>query len=264
MMFDADVAELDEIRRGRMAECWEAVAPTDEEIRQTYLRFQRRRRVTPKANTTVLKVAMALAQGFVLGVVTAAPAAWIANHTHRASVESPSAPREAHSGATRRSNRVRHPSVRPVPEANVPVGVFADPDVRVPQEAEANAAGVVHLNPRTDRVALHAVVPSEVLPAASERREGTSSGPADGPWVRAARAIAGSDFSTADEALRDLSADPDPQTRDAAELTRAEMWVAHGRQDGVRSTIERLVREGRTPLVRRRAAALLDRLTPSR
>lgn len=78
-------------------------------------------------------------------------------------------------------------------------------------------------------------------------------------WERAAEALRRDDFADADQAFDQLGHDPDPATRDAARLARAQLWIAHGRADQVRPVLEDLAKSGATALVRQRAEEFLTR-----
>jgi hypothetical protein len=81
-----------------------------------------------------------------------------------------------------------------------------------------------------------------------------------GPWERVAKALEAGDFSTADAALNDLTTSGDNHARDAAALARAQLWITQGRGGEARGTLQHLAQHGKTPLIRRRAAALLQGL----
>lgn len=85
---------------------------------------------------------------------------------------------------------------------------------------------------------------------------------AEGPWAKAAHALADSDFDRAERTLRALGTNSDPKVRDAADLALAQVWISRGQGAEFRSTVERLAASGSTPLVRSRAADLLRRLGP--
>ena len=77
-------------------------------------------------------------------------------------------------------------------------------------------------------------------------------------WQRAARALAEHDYVAADRAFAQL-ARRSGSTSDAASLSRAELWIARDRWDLARPTLESLVRTGSSPVVRQRAAQLLQK-----
>jgi hypothetical protein len=98
------------------------------------------------------------------------------------------------------------------------------------------------------------------VPAGPDEEAELTRTASDGPWGRVARALSAGDWQRADAALVELARAAEPATRDAADLARAELWIAHGRGGAFRADVERLARAGYTPLIRKRAARLLDRL----
>jgi thioredoxin-like negative regulator of GroEL len=78
-------------------------------------------------------------------------------------------------------------------------------------------------------------------------------------WSRAAQALQHGDKAAADEALSDAAQSTDKVTRDSALLARAELWISTGDQDKARSVLAELAVSGATPLIRKRASALLSR-----
>jgi hypothetical protein len=83
---------------------------------------------------------------------------------------------------------------------------------------------------------------------------------AAGPWERVAKALEAGDWRGADSALNDLSGSGEAHARDAAALARAQLWITQGRGGEVRDTLQHLAQHGKTPLIRRRATALLQGL----
>src|SRR5262249_46815744 len=104
--------------------------------------------------------------------------------------------------------------------------------------------------------------PHESAPSPDDAaRVDSSPLPADGPWSRVAQALSASDWQGADRSLVELSTSSgDPATRDAAELVRAELRIAHGQGAALRASVERLALHGATPLIRKRATLLLDKI----
>jgi hypothetical protein len=76
-------------------------------------------------------------------------------------------------------------------------------------------------------------------------------------WLEAATAMRDHDAPRAEVALRALESSEDPITRDAASLALAELWIKGGQVTRARPLLVRLSASGATPLIRRRAAALL-------
>jgi hypothetical protein len=103
-------------------------------------------------------------------------------------------------------------------------------------------------------------VTTESAPSPIGDAEGGGLGRRDGPWAIVASALEHGDKPKADRALRELSSSGDPLTRDAAELARAQIWIADGNGESFRTTLVRLSQYGQSPLIRRRAAELLGRL----
>lgn len=240
-----------------VAECFRASMPSDDEVRRAQRRFARfglgARRSGPRM------LVLALVQGFVIGVTTLATAAFIGDRIvaprsePRSVPPAPSVPRRAPSA----------PSPRVAPyavESKVMESPVASP--APPAEAKRSAAAM----PRLEPPAQSTVLPSPTTPAATEPvppvsdSEAGGLGRRDGPWAIVATALEHGDRATADHALKELSSSSDGLTRDAAELTRAQIWIAGGNGESFRSTLVRLSQYGQTPLIRRRAAELLGRL----
>jgi hypothetical protein len=76
----------------------------------------------------------------------------------------------------------------------------------------------------------------------------------------AAAALRIGDAETAERAFGSLAESPDPRTRDAARLARAQLWLSRGRVAEARGELGSLARRGATSLVRARAAEALDDL----
>jgi hypothetical protein len=263
-----DVSDV--ARRRRLAEVWRASAPSRDEIVQLRARLERRSR-RPRASRGKVMI-VALVQGAFFGVATLAAAAWIAEktlpHSSIATVASSSSPAPARAprGSTRMGTVAEPP---PALTANTAIAAFDDvatearsfgkgDTVRASAGGKARTNGVQALigRPPTARP-----MASEMPPAAPASSAPTPA--SDGPWVRVAEALSERDWTAADRALNELSANGDPATRDAADLARAELLIARGEAGSLRPLVERLARSGATGLVRTRAAALLERL-PSR
>jgi hypothetical protein len=77
-------------------------------------------------------------------------------------------------------------------------------------------------------------------------------------WDSTSKALAADDFGAADRALAQfLAKQPDPPTKEILRLSRALLWVAHGRAAAVTSVLEDLVANGSVPEVRERAQKAL-------
>ena len=118
------------------------------------------------------------------------------------------------------------------------------------------AAAARTSNHRPKAAVLHprSVHPQQETPAAAPNSE------LDRAWQRANEALRRDDVSAADHALGELEKAPDPGTRDAARLTRAQLAMAHGQGEAARTVLEDLRDNGATTLVRQRAAECLGRL----
>ena len=88
-------------------------------------------------------------------------------------------------------------------------------------------------------------LPSASLPSASK-------------WQRAAEALRAGDLPTAEATLAELENSPSLHDRQAAELARAQLLVRAGRAGEAIPTLQRLAREGDSPVIRAQAATLLD------
>jgi hypothetical protein len=254
----------------RLAETWRESAPSVADVRSLRVRLAARRAPT-RSRFRVL--ALALAQGFVLGGVTLAAAAWVGHALPSFERLGSSEPKRTSEPPPRAHGRggpgsLAAGSVRR-PSGDVPaVAAFGDmtPDpARVPFEmpsvpstTPARGYGVSRSAARrAERPGAEAMAPP---PTESHPAEESPQVNSDGPWARVAQALSASDWLRADKALLELVATADPATRDAAELARAELWIAHGHGAALRANVERLAASGYTPLIRKRAARLLERL----
>jgi len=265
--FDEQAGASEQTRR--IAECWHESAPTSAEIRRARARIGVRVAARPGSRFRVL--AIALGQGFVLGGVTLAAAAWV-GHALPGIVRGmaagsasertlPAPPRRGAPASVREPTKAEADSARAAA-----VAVFGDaseaPVAPAHERTAARAGSPARLHAEAAPPAAAASGVAAVAPAPSEApsMEEVAGTTASGPWARVARALSASDWLRADEALVELSATSDPATRDAAELARAELWIAHGRGGALRASVERLSAFGATPLIRRRAARLLERM----
>jgi hypothetical protein len=249
----------------RLAACYERDLPSDDEIDRARRRLARRGVAVRRVNA---KLFLALVvQGFVLGVVTLAAAAWLTERvfgspaaSSRPAASEGTTSTQGH-GASHRANRAR-PTEGDETVPAPPRAAFADLPRREPLGAPHAASGAS--GAKREAPAPVSAAPSPTNEASTETPASPllPSAPVDeaGPWSRVSRALASKDWTTADRALAELGASLDPATRDAAELARAQLWMAHGNGERFRSTLERLARSGATALVRRRAAGLLEQL----
>jgi hypothetical protein len=277
-----------EVERGRrLAEVWRASAPSNEEIERLRARIAARPARRRRSRTKMLVVA--LVQGFMLGGATLATAAWIAGRTaplfEPETVQSSEkhealAAKERHRGRPPRASRLDEEVSGEVPHAAFgEVGNGAAATAGFPAGSPDREGRTMRTEP-TKAVAARPATAHERAHATPEREgarertqaqpESVAAGPdedaepapiaPDGPWGRVARALSAGDWQRADAALVELARVADPATRDAADLARAELWIAHGRGGAFRANVERLARAGYTPLIRKRALRLLDRL----
>jgi hypothetical protein len=102
-----------------------------------------------------------------------------------------------------------------------------------------------------------AIDPSHVPTAPVPEVPAASPTGAASAWAIAAEAMRNGKIREADRAFADLSLSADPRERDAAKLARAELWMANGHAAEARPLLAELAASGATPLVRKRAQALL-------
>lgn len=125
---------------------------------------------------------------------------------------------------------------------------FADaipaPSAQPPAASPAASAGY------TPRVAVQRA-------AASPSRALTTSA---SDWERAAAALRSGDISAAEAALANLEKSDNVLDRQAAELAQAQLLVRRGRAAEAASTLQRLVREGGSAVIRSQAASTLRTL----
>jgi hypothetical protein len=268
---------LSALRRERIAACLLESMPTDDEIER--VRRRRKLRAAPRRQTRGLVVA--LVYGVVLGLASAAAAAFVADGLTALDppprADRPETPRVA---AASRAISARSPRRTPAAAAvqSAPATV-AFPEL-APEPVDRPAALSPAPKPRSvaaasarARASEHRLRPVPVPPAPAPARAGAAvpaapsvaslaplTSEASGPWERAAKALAAGDWNGADKALTELDRSDDVHARDAATLARAQLRITQGRGAEVRPALERLASGGATPLIRRRAAALLDSL----
>jgi hypothetical protein len=257
-------------RRRRLVEAYRAGVPSDAEISRAERRMGTQGSASRRSLTRVW--GLGLSQGFVAGLVTLAAASFVgAKVLPRLSFFRTTHELEAHPPESERTPAARRPTAHPPPMPAAPAdtaptstGFDAIPEsppprdpAEAPENAEASPRGVVVPRPAAPHAAVAAKESSSDLPAteASDVLPST-----EGPWARVAQALALRDFDRADEALRALQSSSDVITRDAASLSRAEIWIARGSGSSVAATVQRLARSGSTPFIRRRATELLTRL----
>lgn len=103
---------------------------------------------------------------------------------------------------------------------------------------------------------------SERLRAGRENQDRGSAAPSEAEqratWTEAAEALRAGDNDRAQDALARLGQSDSVQTRDSAQLTLAQLRLAEGRRDEARAILGRLVSDGATPFIRRRASELMS------
>jgi hypothetical protein len=271
---DFEPSPLEGLRRERIAACFRDSMPSPEEISRARARYLRARSRPRRLGARALLVT--LVQGMVLGLASAATAAFVADHVVRR--EPPALPAQAAPTMPApvvavRSNLAkphrRQPPVEAVvPEVAPPRAAFEDLPAPTPVAEKAPTPALVtekralrsaqRIPPKTAATE-HVRAPPRVPPAVHSAALPAVPAPA-GPWERVAKALEAGDWRGADTALDDLSASGDAHARDAAALARAQLWISQGRGAEVRGTLQHLAQQGKTPLIRRRAAALLQGL----
>lgn len=109
-----------------------------------------------------------------------------------------------------------------------------------------------------DRASGAARPPSFVIAALSTAAEDQAGSRRE--WLEAASAMRVGDLERADVAFGELARSRDAHTRDAARLSRAQLWIVRGRGDDARRELDDLARAGATTQLREAAAAALDGL----
>jgi hypothetical protein len=208
------------------------------DIQRAYLRFSWGRRTAPRRLLLVRWVLAGVAIGF--GVASAAtimqpPKIKRAPPADSANVASEAAKR-ARAGKSIRNAPVEDP-----------------PSVLAPTEASSERQPVPIAVAGS---ALHSLphAPAPALPSAARRATASD-------WQRAAAALRGGDLPTAEAALAELESSDSSRDRQAAELARAQVLVRRGRVAEAVPTLQRLAREGNSPVIRTQAATLLKSLS---
>jgi hypothetical protein len=212
-------------------------------------------------------------QGMVLGLASAAAATFVADRVsprEPAPAQAPPAlppPAPALRPDGARANRAKQPVAEPPAATPPPVAAFED----LPRTAPR---GAPQTGPYPSKQASRSgpgvrIEPSRKPPATNPAPSDSTaknraalppvSAPA-GPWERVANALEAGDWHGADQALNEIGNSSDGHARDAAALARAQLWITQGRGGEARGTLEHLATHGKTPLIRRRAAALLGGL----
>jgi hypothetical protein len=255
--------QIEAEQKRRLAEQWRASTPSNDEVDRARARLAFRG--ARRARSPFKMLIVALVQGFLLGGATLAAAAWFTGRgwplfEHRAATVTPPA---EHAPMTRAHRSGAPTAVVEVHEQEDAPGAIAAYPPAETSEAAARPGAAVSPRTRSAAPSEHdEVLAKEPEPAPVHPDEAAEAPPAppDGPWTRVARALSASDWQQADAALVELMSTADPATRDAAELARAELFIAHGRGDALRPSVERLAHSGYSPLIRKRATRLLERL----
>jgi len=217
--------------RSSIVEAHRARAADPADIQRAYLRFSWARRKAPRPMPVVRWLLAGVALG--LGVASAAtliqpPKAAVPSPSDSAKSVAPTAkPRRGGFGA--RSNAVER--------APAAVSARAAPSERQPS-ATRPSSSAFGTEPHVG------TLPS-ALSSASD-------------WQRAADALRDGDLLTAEAALAKLEASHSLHDRQAAELARAQLLVRRGRAPEAIPTLQRLAREGDSPVIRSQAATLLN------
>jgi hypothetical protein len=252
-----DLGPVEAERRRRMAAVWRSSPPP--EHAPARLRHGRARAavVRPLTTGTVLAfLGYAAIGAAALGGAASVVTDWARPQSAPERVPSAPPSREVSAprgGAARLNPQPGVPEVEPSPVSD-----------ESPQRAPASVAA-------SARPSRPAAVREIALPAAPPplAREAHSVGafpvPAEvdgepGAWTRAEAALARGDRAEADRALAELSTHEQPAVRDAAALSRAQLWMAAGQAERARPVLERLSARGATAIVRKRAADLLGKM----
>jgi len=222
--------------RSSVVEAHRARHPAAADIQRAYLRFSWGRRAAPRRLLLVRWVLAGVAIGF--GVASAATFMQPPK-INRAP------PADSANVATETAKRARAgKSIRNAP-------VEDPPSVLAPTEASSERQPVPTAAAGS---ALHALPHAPALPSAARRATASD-------WQRAAAALRGGDLSTAEAALAELESSDSSRDRQAAELARAQVLVRRGRVAEAIPTLQRLAREGNSPVIRTQAATLLKSLS---
>jgi hypothetical protein len=213
--------------RGRRAD------PAD--IQRAYLRFSWARRRAPRPLPVVRWLLAGVAFG--LGVASAATFIQTRKTSHvaaSASVDGVAKLAKAHRGGFSAPSPARQ----------------AAPSI----VASAEPSGRALASPPPASSAWGAELPSPAaLPSVTSTAEASE-------WQRAAAALRSGDLRTAEAALAALENSDSPHDRQAAQLARAQLLVKSGRASEAIPSLQRLAREGDTPIIRSQAASLLQNL----
>jgi len=203
------------------------------DIQRAYLRFSWARRRAPRHLPVVRWLLAGVAVG--IGVASAATLIQLRKTAELAPIESAQAV-----AATAKHRRVgfggRSTAAEQAPAVAAPVAAASEHPPLSPRPSSSTSGAEPH---------------PAALPSASSR-------PGASEWQRAAEALRGGDLRTAEAALAELENSQSLHDRQAAELARAQLLVRRGRAREALPTLQRLAREGDSPVIRSQAATLLD------
>ena len=218
--------------RSSVIEAHRAHGADPADIQRAYLRFSWARRKAPRHMPVVRWLLAGVAVGF--GVASAATLI----QPPKAAAPPPSESAKA-AVATAKQRRVgfggRSTAVEQAPAVVAPM---AAPSERPPLSMRPSSS-TLGAEPHAG------TLPSASLPSASQ-------------WQRAADALRDGDLPTAEAALAELENSHSLHDRQAAELARAQLLVRGGRAGEAIPTLQRLARDGDSPVIRSQAATLLD------
>ncbi|MDX2055773.1 MAG: hypothetical protein SFV15_25445 [Polyangiaceae bacterium] len=146
------------------------------------------------------------------------------------------------------STAIIAPAPAPSVGASVPVEAGASTAAKAPE-----VKGVVRANRSIPR--------SAVVALPGEQRDTKSAAtPNDARWGKVAEAMKQGDEAKAEVMLNGIVRSADSESKDAARLALAEMWISSQRREESRPVLAELSRTGSTPLIRKRATELLRTL----
>jgi hypothetical protein len=215
-------------------------APAD--IQRAYLRFSWARRKAPRR----LPGVRWLLAGIAVGVGVASAATLVQTQMTRWRPLTESAKAVASKGKHHSDARAAGSgAVKEEPTLVAPLVASSEgPPAPLAEPPSSGTPGVVEQRSPT--------VPSAAAAASTITSE----------WQRAAAALRVGDLPAAEAALAKLEQSEDLRDRQAAELARAQLLVGRGRGEAAVPTLQRLAREGVSPVIRSRAASVLNNLPP--
>jgi len=222
-------------------------------IQRACLRFSWARRKAP----TRAYFMRWLVAGFAIGVGAASAASLAPRFAVRSA-----APSEA---VQIGSGQAKHPAVSRAARSRV---AQAEPALSYPSPIVP--AGPLRALPSQSAASSPSGAPRSPVPANTVAKASGSasvSGPASAnasEWGRAAQALRTGDLGSAEAALANLEKSDSIQDRQAAELARAQLLVKQSRAAEAIGTLQRLAREGLSPVIVAQAASALKNLGDKR